>query len=144
MVSYRMDGRQRTKTLPTMKTALEFQASVRDPMRAREIRKLEGGKILLRDYFPQWLEGKKNLAPSTRRRYEDVGTHYICSGLLGRLSVASITRDDVRDWIRHLEGRGIGAASIDKSYRTLRACLEDASLDGCREPGEKDLSSAAG
>ena len=87
MVSYRMDGRQRTKTLPTMKAALEFQASVRDPMRAREIRKLEGGKILLRDYFPRWLEGKKNLAPSTRRRYEDVGAHYICSGLLGRLSL---------------------------------------------------------
>jgi integrase len=130
MVSYRIDGRQRTKTRPTMKAALEFQASVRDPMRAREIRKLEGGKILLRDYFPQWLEGKKNLAPSTRRRYEDVGIHYICSGLLGRLSVASIQRDDVREWIRDLERRGIGAASIDKSYRTLRACLEDASLDG--------------
>jgi integrase len=130
MVSYRMDGRQRTKTLPTLKAALDFQATVRDPMRAREVKRLEGGKILLRDYFPLWMEGKRNLAPSTRRRYQDVGARYICPGPFGRLAVATITRDDVRSWVSGLEARGVGAASIDKSYRTLRACLEDAFLDG--------------
>ena len=83
MVSYRMNGKQRTKTLNTLKAAIEFQASVRDPVRAREVRRLEAGKIRLREYFPQWLSGKKNLTPATTRSYADAGRLRICPSFLG-------------------------------------------------------------
>lgn len=130
MVSYRMNGKQRTKTLNTLKAAIEFQASVRDPVRAREVRRLEAGKIRLREYFPQWLSGKKNLTPATTRSYADAGRLRICPSFLGDLSIANISRDDVRDWIDDFEAQEVGYYAIAKAHSVLRTCLEDASLDG--------------
>jgi integrase len=131
MVSYRVRGLgQRTKTLPTLGEAKQFQASVRDPAKARQLRQLEQGRITLAEYFPLFLERRRNLSPSTRARYESVGRLHIISGRLGQLPVASITRDDVEGWITDMEKKGVGAGSIDKAYRTLRALLASALLEG--------------
>lgn len=129
MVSFRIAGRQRTKSFRTLKEAVTFQGAVRDPARARQLKQLETGKITLREYFPVWLERKRDLAPATRRLYADVGEKYIASGL-GDLRVSEVTRDDVENWISALEDRGVGRPTIDKAYRTLRACLETAVLEG--------------
>ncbi|MDP9343011.1 MAG: site-specific integrase [Actinomycetota bacterium] len=131
MVSYRVRGLgQRTKTKPTLREAKEFQASVRDPLKARQLRQLEQGRITLAEYFPLFLERRRNLSPSTRARYESVGRLHIIPGRLGQLPVASITRDDVEGWITDLEKKGVGVGSIDKAYRTLRALLTSALLEG--------------
>ena len=129
MVSYRAAGRQKTKSFRTKKDAVDFQAAMRDPMRRRQLQQLEAGTIALRDYFPAWLERKRKLATSTRRSYLDAGNKYIIPGL-GDLSVASITRDDVEEWLSDLVDREVGPPTIDKSHRTLRACLETAFLEG--------------
>ena len=129
MVSYRVEGRQKTKSFRTQKEAVDFQAGMRDPMRRRQLQQLEAGRIPLKTYFPEWLERKRNLATSTRRSYRDAGNNYILPGL-GEFYVASIVRDDVEEWISDLVDREVGPPTIDKSYRTLRACLETASLDG--------------
>jgi len=44
--------------------------------------------------------------------------------------VSMITRDDVEDWISELERSGVHAPTIDKAFRTLRACLETAIMQG--------------
>lgn len=131
MVSFRIHGLgQRTKTFTTLRDAREFQGSVRDPVRTREMRQRERGRVSLSAYFPQWLERRRNLTPSTRLRYEGVGRHYISPTTLGRLDVSTITRDDVEDWISGLERSGVHPPTIDKAYRTLRACLETAVMEG--------------
>lgn len=129
MVSFRVAGRQKTKSFRTLKDALTFQGAVRDPARARQLRQLDAGKITLAEYYESWLDRKRGLAPSTARMYRDVGARYIVPGL-GRLRVADITRDDVEKWISGLEGHDVGSPTIDKAYRTLRACLETAALEG--------------
>ncbi len=129
MVSYRVAGRQRTKSFRTLGEAVTFQGAVRDPSRARQLKQLETGRVTLREYFPVWLERKRDLAPATRRLYGDVGEKYISSGL-GDLRLSEVMRDDVEDWISALEDRGVGRPTIDKAYRTLRACLETAVLEG--------------
>jgi integrase len=131
MVSYRLRGYgQRTKTHPTLREARDFQAQIRDPARARRLLQLEHGRISLAEYFAQWVDRNRGLAPSTRLRYEGVGRNYICSGPLGQMPISSIARDDVEEWITELVERGVGKPTIEKSYRTLRACLGTAELDG--------------
>src|SRR5205814_7586732 len=67
---------------------------------------------------------------STRARYEGVGRLYITQGRLAGMSIASIERDDVEDWITDLVEFEVGPPTIDKTYRTLRACFATAELEG--------------
>jgi integrase len=133
MVSYRIPGvGQRTKTKPTLAEARDFQAQVRDPSKARQLRQLERGRITLGEYFPTWLERKRNLTPATKSRYEGVGRLYICNpeGRIARVLVANLMRDDIEDWITWLADIGVHPPTIDKAYRTLRAALETAFEEG--------------
>jgi integrase len=133
MVMYRLPGvGQRSKTLGSLHDAKEFQARMRDPARARETRDLQRGAIPLREYFWQWLGRKRNLAESTKARYEGVGRMYISDSMmpLANLPVRDIRRDDVEDWISGLVTAGVGTATIDKAHRTLRACLSSAIREG--------------
>src|SRR5207237_4162418 len=108
MVSYRIPGLgQRTKTLHTLSEAKEFQGSVRDPARREQLRKLEKGRVLLSDYFGEWLVRKRRLTASTRLRYEGVGRRYIVPGRLGGLAVSRISRDDVERWVADLLRDGV-------------------------------------
>ena len=100
MVMYRLPGiGQRSKTLSSLHEAKEFQDRMRDPAGARQVRNLERGDLPLREYFWQWLDHKRNLAESTRARYEGVGRMYICDPQLplANLAVRDVRRDDVED-----------------------------------------------
>jgi integrase len=131
VVSYRVRGLgQRTKTLATLGEARAFQGAMRDPVKQDQARQLERGRVLLAEYFTEWLDRRRNLAPSTRLRYEGVGRNYITPSALGHLRVSAITRDDVEDWISALVRRSVPPPTIDKAYRTLRACLETAVMEG--------------
>ena len=68
-------------------------------------------------------EHKASLRSESRRLY-------IAPTALGRLDVSMITRYDVEDWISELERSGVAPPTIDKAYRTLRACLETAVEEG--------------
>lgn len=133
MVMYRLPGvGQRSKTVSSLHEAKEFQGRMRDPARARQARDLERGDIPVREYFWQWLEHKRNLAESTRARYEGVGRMYISDSMfrLATMAVRDVRRDDVEDWVTELVGAGVGAATIDKVHRTLRACFTSAVREG--------------
>jgi integrase len=142
MVSYRIPGvGQRTKTEHTLQAARDFQASTRDPVKAQLLRQMAKSKITLAEYFPTFLQRRRNLSPSTRARYESVGRLYIIGddpkervrwthGPIGHLRLYEISRDHIEVWITDLERAKIGAGSIDKAYRTLRAVMEAAVLEG--------------
>ena len=127
MVSYRLAGLgQRTKTFATLRDARDFQSSLRDPAKAHQQRQiLRMSRQTLASAFPEWLDRKRDLTPSTRSRYEGVGRLYIMKGRLGHLPITGVTRDDVEDWATDLERGGVGPPTIDKAYRTLRAFLTD-------------------
>jgi integrase-like protein len=46
--------------------------------------------VELGEFFDSWLNSKHKLAPSTRRRYLDIGRMYIKPSVLGRMFVADI------------------------------------------------------
>lgn len=50
--------------------------------------------------------------------------------VIGRMNVSDVEREDVKAWIASMHDAGVGAATIDKAYRTLRACLTEAVKDG--------------
>jgi integrase len=130
MVSYRVRGLgQRTKQFRTISEAKAFQAKVRDPAHATTLRRLERGRITLGGYFLSWLPRKRNLSASTRARYEGVGANYIVPGSLGSMRLSDIERSDVERWVTDLTSR-CEPPTVDKTYRTLRACLNTAVLDG--------------
>jgi integrase len=130
-VSYRIPGvGQRSKTLKSLEEAKAFQASVRDPVKASQIRLLARERMTLGEFFPLFLERRRNLAPSTRARYEGSAKLHILPGRLSHQLLASITRDDVENWITDLERAGVGKGAIDKAYRVLRAALGAAMLEG--------------
>jgi integrase len=131
MVSYRLQGvGQRTKTFTNLNEARAFQANIHDPAKRRQLGQLERGRITLKEYFELFLERRRNITPSTRDRYSTVGRLYIQPPPLGAMYLADITRDDVERWISRLEHQGVGAPTIDKSYRTLRAALNTALREG--------------
>jgi integrase len=130
-VAYRVPGLgQRTKSFERFTDAKAFRQTLGDPGRLRQLRELERGRITLGAYFPAWLERKRRLAPSTHARYEFVGRRYIVPSRLGSLLISAISRDDVERWIADLQRQGVPGATIDKTYRTLRACLETAVSEG--------------
>ena len=130
-VAYRVPGLgQRTKTFRKFTEAKAFRHTLGDPGQLRQLRELERGRITLGAYFPTWLEWKRRLAPSTRARYEFVGRKYIVPSRLSSMLISAISREDVERWIADLERQGVPAPTIDKTYRTLRACLETAVGEG--------------
>jgi integrase len=131
VVSYRVRGiGQRTKPFEHLADAKEFQGRMRDPAQGARMRRRVKGRQPLAEYFPAWLEGKRRLRESTRRRYGDIGTKYIAPFRIGRMNVSDIEHVDVKDWITELVSKGVPAPTIDKAHRTLRACLSSAVADG--------------
>jgi integrase len=131
MVSYRLRGRgQQTKTFRTLAEAREFQGRIRNPDEARRLAELTKGRVSLSDFFDQWLSRKRKLAEGTRVRYEGVGRLYIQPFILGSMWVADIRPDHVEAWIAELVDQGTPPFTIDKAYRTLRACLSAAVREG--------------
>ena len=131
MVSFRLPGAgQRTKTFETLAEAKEHQAKVRDPQKARQFATLARNKLTLDQYFPLFLERRRDLKPSTRNRYEEVGRLYIVPGRLGQLKLSEISRDDVEFWVSDLVRTGVSVPTIDRAYRTLRVTLEQATQEG--------------
>ncbi|GAB2646038.1 tyrosine-type recombinase/integrase [Gordonia jinhuaensis] len=84
------------------------------------------GKVTVSEWSARWLEGKANLAPSTRSRYESIIETHIAP-TLGRLPVAKVRHVDVQKWV---SGQECSAASVVKHHRVLSQILELAVRDG--------------
>lgn len=129
MVRYRTPDKTQTK-----KRGFLTKAAARDFASTVEVRKLEGsyiapaaGKITFAVYAESWLEGKVNLAASTRARYRSaLDVHLLPS--FGSRPLVDLTREDVRDWITR-SSKVSAPATVHKSHMILRQILDQALVD---------------
>ena len=89
----------------------------------------DAGRITLREYAPQWLKQRVNLRPRTKELYESELRLHILPGL-GTVELSSLTPARVRGWHAELLNAGVGASTVAKCYRLLRAMLGTAVEDG--------------
>ncbi len=81
----------------------------------------------MRTFYVRWIESKaKALKASTLVDYKLTFRLHILPSL-GDVKLREITPGDIQEWIDALDLR---AASANKTYRYLRACLNNAEAQG--------------
>lgn len=88
----------------------------------------DAGRIPFPEYAEDWIAQHAGLGPRTRERYEELLRLHLAPTLGGR-SVASIKEATVRGWRQELLTAGVGAPTVAKSYRLLRAIMNTAADD---------------
>jgi integrase len=88
----------------------------------------EAGRVRLGDFADAWLAERTNLSETTRERYASSLKLQI-RPQLGHLSLREITDATIRRWRKDLLDAGVGASSVAKAYRLLRAVLNTAVED---------------
>jgi len=102
----------------------------------------DAGQVTLAEYGTAWLR-ERDLSPRTVERYEGAWRLHI-EPFLGDRAVGDIAPAQVRHWRQDRRDAGVGAATVAKSYRLLRAILNTALDDGlirrnpCRIKGAGD------
>lgn len=87
------------------------------------------GKVTLRDFADQWLEGKAELAPKTRELYEYLLSRLILPDL-GDVELADLNAARVRAWrARLLRAGRPGPTTVAKAYRLLSSMMATAVVD---------------
>jgi integrase len=89
------------------------------------------GRTTLRTYADEWLDGKpdEDVGPRTRDLYRSLLKHHVLP-TLGSKSLSTIDTAAVKAWRAKLLRSGVGAVTVAKSYRLLRAILNGAIEDG--------------
>jgi integrase len=121
------DGRMAIRTFTTLKAA---QAWERDKFVEKDRGgwvALSGGRINLKEFATEWLEGAVDLAPSSRRIYESNLRLHIFP-VLGGYQLGAITPEACDRWLagmrRKRVRRGVMApASVHQAYRALHRVL---------------------
>jgi integrase len=84
------------------------------------------GKIRLDVYAPRWIvERPVELQPRTLEIYESLLRNHICP-TFGGTALRDITSAAVRTWHASLRTNGVGAVTVAKAYRLLKAILTTA------------------
>lgn len=78
------------------------------------------GRVKLGEYAQDWLDGKHDLKPSTRDRYQRVLDVHLSPKK--DVALGDISRAWVRDWVADLNGR-MAATTVHKVVGTLRQVL---------------------
>ncbi|HEV2810070.1 MAG TPA: tyrosine-type recombinase/integrase [Acidimicrobiales bacterium] len=128
-VRYRLaSGVGRTKTFRNRKEAGRFAAVVEADKDRGGLLDPRAGKVTVADYAAHWLDGRPTLRPRTVAEYRGVLDRHVLPSLgaveLGRLDVAT-----VRAWHAKLLRAGVGAPTVARSYRVLRAICATAVED---------------
>jgi integrase len=85
----------------------------------------DAGRVPLGDYAPEWIAQRPRLAPRTVGLYESLLRLHI-EPTLGSLHLATLTPARVRSWRAALLDAGVGAVTVAKAYRLLRAVMATA------------------
>jgi len=85
--------------------------------------------ITVRQYLPQWLDGKRSLRPSTQKAYRE-HLHLYLIPMLGDHKLRDLRAEHIDLFISHLavlkRSRPLTNATIRRIYATLRNALNDA------------------
>lgn len=89
----------------------------------------DAGLVLFADYARAWVAERPNLRPKTVQLYDGLVRLHLVPAL-GSLAVADITEPRVRRWRKGLLDASVGAVTVAKAYRLLKAILNTAVDDG--------------
>jgi len=73
--------------------------------------------VLLAAKFSQWLE-IQNYSLNTRRAYDSLTADF-CR-FIGSRSAIAVTKEDIRAYLQHLQGKGLASSSLDLKLHGLR------------------------
>lgn len=100
----------------------------------------DAGRVSFAEYAEAWVSERPNLRPKTLQLYKGlVRLHLVPT--FGRTAIHDITEPQVRRWRRTLLDADVGAVTVAKAYRLLKAIMTTAVDDGlirrnpCRIPG---------
>ena len=129
---YRVDGIQyeATDTFRTRREADEFLLGARADIQRETWVSPDAGRVTFEEYAASWLQQRPNLRPRTRELYEgELRLHIL--PVLGPVELRKLTTMRVRAWhAALLDGGQVGATTVAKCYRLLRAILTTAVEDG--------------
>jgi integrase len=111
-------GKQRTKTLRTLKEAQVFQGDIRAKKQRRERIDPGPGRVPIREFFEHHMRTATNLRPSTRDRYRRHFRLYV-EPKLGSRSLESVTKADIKTLLADMRAAGKGPATLEAVARLL-------------------------
>jgi integrase len=125
------DGRSRSapSTFASEAEAERYLATVETDMARGTWLDPEAGEIRLDAYAPRWLvERPVELQPRTAEIYQHLLKRHIYP-TFGSTTLGRITSAAVRSWNASLRDAGVGAVTVAKAYRLLKAILATAAED---------------
>jgi integrase len=85
--------------------------------------------ISFEDWSRDWLSGKTNIAPRTRRGYiARLNSHLL--PVFGQRKLTSITNNEISQWLARSIEQGVGIVVLRQSHGVLRQIFNAAVLDG--------------
>lgn len=87
------------------------------------------GRVPLVQYANSWVAERPDLRPKTVQLYDGLVRNHMAPAF-GALTVQDITEQQVRRWRKNLLDKGVGAVTVAKAYRLLKAVLTTAVDDG--------------
>lgn len=122
-VRYRTPDRRQTdkRGFTTKRDAQAFANQIEVDKRRGAYVAPAAGRLQLGDYAQAWLDGKHDLKPSTRDRYQRVLNVHLAPKKT--VALGDISRAWVRDWVADLSGR-MAATSVHKVVGVLRQVLD--------------------
>jgi integrase len=133
----RYPGRSRPrKKAASLKEARALQRALIEDLRVGRDPQAHNPKIA--DLVETWISGRQKLAAGTLERYRTSLKWQIEPHRLGRVRLAELTTELVREWVRDLKGQShqrkpdqkLDPHSIRNAFALLRAALNSAIVDG--------------
>lgn len=125
------DGKQRKRAARTAAEARAIKASLTTDVARGEFR--ETSRTTFADYAPRWIESypgrtAHGITAQTRESYRT----YLepASAYFGRLRLAAIEPQHVREFAQHVASRGVGRNSVRLTLAPLKCLLADAHEQG--------------
>ncbi|MGB9113255.1 MAG: site-specific integrase [Acidimicrobiales bacterium] len=126
---YWHDGKRRVaeQVFATKGEALSYLSGVETDVRRGAWIDQTRGKVTLAAWATQWLNGRTDLRPATRAKYQNLLDRHVVP-ILGDKELRKLTPSMVRAWYMNVRARFVTTA--DDAYRMLRAILNTAATDG--------------
>lgn len=122
--TFRADGRQRSRSFPTLREARTFLAQTKADMARGAYIDPAGGRITFGVWVGMWLETRKVRA-STAARTQWALQHYLLPRFRDR-PLGAINRREVQTWVRELEAIGLSKGSVERCYTLLAQIMREA------------------
>ncbi|MGH3501276.1 MAG: tyrosine-type recombinase/integrase [Nocardioidaceae bacterium] len=89
----------------------------------------DAARVRFKEYAESWVAERPSLSPKTAQLYEGLLRRHLVPSF-GSLAVGEIKEPHVRRWRRERLDAGVGAVTVAKAYRLLRAIMNTAVEDG--------------